>query len=1057
MKRFTMFACLALVLVFSLNAFASERTKPSELLQPTMGNSTLTGGVIDNAKASRDTAIIIGPGPMVPAIPEGEDGIGVVYTYVNGTFEDANGVASWNAWTHYDVTQPTVNHWQVSTFRADELGDPGNKAAWCGDIFAPCAGETDPNEGYGNSWNDIIEWTATVNPALSATVNIGAIANFDSEPGYDGTSIYYYDALGRQLLYYRDGLTETPVTINENFTLQPEDYQGANGDQIKIQIAFQADGAWSDDDCLYPTQGAVQIDNVVVTYNQGGSDIVDTTDFEDDTLGNWYTVFPSGVGDFAQLWEGLEDDDDCATNYGPQVAFIDDGVIVPGVGPSVCTSYCYGPEGYIVNPVGGAAGPDELLQVALQSPVIAWPDPAHNGMTYDHTVYEHEPWDDVSTGMMRTWAIRSTSSADPADIESASWADRNFVYYGGPRYLRTREVVGDLLEPGTTFVQIQVEAYEAGIFFGHSGTDGTPAPYFDNFRVKTYPTFGPSFSARELDLAQDNFPTIGELDLTNLGNNDIRFDSSNQITPSENIPNTPGDSLVVDIKATRAGAVFVGMPEIVVAMKANPLFDAYRVLPAGFTQVDGIIMGSLEGEQAINSAGNPVADKYAFDLPDEDFLYPGDILHYCIRATDDVGGDVQSATLPARDIGAEYPDGFLDFSGALSYNSSFTVRGLPSLYDNPLNPGELITPKTLFWNDFANRGGEDEWHSALANLGILSGVDYDTYYTNGPSSGVGNGLGGRATLLTMNNYDNLLYSAGNLGSYTICNGDWDNGDASNDIELLTSWLLEGNKNAFLTGDDLVFDLAVKQQDLGSAFVADWMKVNFNDQDLNPLVGRQTSPIVKAVAGNGVLADDFSYVAYGGCLGINTFDAVEANTGAGAVRLAEFSDPSGGVGSYDFSALTMYQDPVGGSRVISMPYDLMYIQNAPEGDKVPAALPARAVLLEKILAVFGVEGDLDEVSPVLPGAEKFAVRNYPNPFNPTTKIEYTMPKAGHLTLKIYNVRGELVKTLIDDQIEASGHVMWDGTNDTGAKVSSGVYFYEARTAGQVQVQKMALVK
>ncbi len=658
---------------------------------------------------------------------------------------------------------------------------------------------------------------------------------------------------------------------------------------------------------------------------------------------------------------------------------------------------------------------------------------------------------------MRTWSIRSTSSADPADIESASWADRNFVYYGGPRYLRSREVVGDLREPGTTFVQVQVEAYEAGIFFGHSGTDGTPAPYFDNFRVITYPTFGPSFSARELDLAQDNFPTIGELDLTNLGNNDIRFDSSNQITPSAEIPNTPGDSLVVDIKATRAGAVFVGMPEIVVAMKANPLFDAYRVLPAGFTNVDGIITGSIEGAQAVNSGGNPVADKYAFDLPDEDFLYPGDILHYCILATDDVGGDVQSATLPARDIGAEYPDGFLDFSGALSYNSSFTVRGLPSLYDNPLNPGELVTPKTLFWNDFANRGGEEEWHSAFANLGLLLGEDYDTYYTNGPSSGVGNGLGGRATLLTMNNYDNLLYSAGNLGSYTICNGDWDNGDASNDIELLTSWLLEGNKDAFLCGDDLIFDLAVKQQDLGSTFVADWVKVSFQDQDLNPLVGRQTSPIVKAVAGNGVLADDFSYVAYGGCLGINTFDAVEANTGAGAVRLAEFADPSGGVGTYSFSALTMYQDPVLGSKVISMPYDLLYIQNAPEGDKVPAALPARAVLLEKILAEFGVEGDLDDVSPVLPGAEKFAVRNYPNPFNPTTKIEYTMPKAGHLTLKIYNVRGELVKTLIDDQIEASGHVMWDGTNDTGAKVSSGVYFYEARTAGQVQVQKMALVK
>ena len=56
-----------------------------------------------------------------------------------------------------------------------------------------------------------------------------------------------------------------------------------------------------------------------------------------------------------------------------------------------------------------------------------------------------------------------------------------------------------------------------------------------------------------------------------------------------------------------------------------------------------------------------------------------------------------------------------------------------------------------------------------------------------------------------------------------------------------------------------------------------------------------------------------------------------------------------------------------------------------------------------------------------------------------------------------MRGELVKTLIDEQVADSGSVIWDGSDDGGAKVSSGVYFYEARTAGQVKVEKMALVK
>jgi hypothetical protein len=206
----------------------------------------------------------------------------------------------------------------------------------------------------------------------------------------------------------------------------------------------------------------------------------------------------------------------------------------------------------------------------------------------------------------------------------------------------------------------------------------------------------------------------------------------------------------------------------------------------------------------------------------------------------------------------------------------------------------------------------------------------------------------------------------------------------------------------------------------------------------------------------VFADTDSWIAYGGCFGINTFDAVVADTENQGVQLAEFADPNGAGGAYSYSAATMYTDVDTGSRIITMPYDFMYIYTDPNAAKVNAELPARARLLEQVMAEFGVEGDPLDVTPV-PGAEKFAVRNYPNPFNPTTKIEFTMPRAGHLSLKIYNVKGELVKTLIDDVVETSGHVMWDGTNDSGAKVSSGVYFSEARTNGQVQVNKMALVK
>ena len=175
-----------------------------------------------------------------------------------------------------------------------------------------------------------------------------------------------------------------------------------------------------------------------------------------------------------------------------------------------------------------------------------------------------------------------------------------------------------------------------------------------------------------------------------------------------------------------------------------------------------------------------------------------------------------------------------------------------------------------------------------------------------------------------------------------------------------------------------------------------------------------------------------------------------------MRLAEFTSPSGNTGTYTYSAATYYNDAATGSKVVSMPYDFMDIYSAPGGDKANASLPARARVLEKVLALFGVEGDPLDVTHV-PGLRQLGLKNYPNPFNPTTRIEYTMPKAGHLSLKVFNVRGELVKTLIDEHIESSGSIMWDGTDDHDAKVSSGIYFYEARTAGQVKVKKMALVK
>jgi len=86
------------------------------------------------------------------------------------------------------------------------------------------------------------------------------------------------------------------------------------------------------------------------------------------------------------------------------------------------------------------------------------------------------------------------------------------------------------------------------------------------------------------------------------------------------------------------------------------------------------------------------------------------------------------------------------------------------------------------------------------------------------------------------------------------------------------------------------------------------------------------------------------------------------------------------------------------------------------------------------------------------------QNYPNPFNPTTSISYTIPENGLVTLKVYNLLGEEVKTLVDKNLVSGSYsATWDGTNNAGNKISSGQYIYRLKAGGQVLSRTMTLVK
>jgi hypothetical protein len=749
------------------------------------------------------------------------------------------------------------------------------------------------------------------------------------------------------------------------------------------------------------------------------------------------------VGDFTQLWDHLIDIDPCATNQSPQVAFIDDGVVVPGTGGTTCVTWCYGPGGYVVNNSGGIAGPEHYLDNLVLSPPLVWPA-GDDGAQLAFDLYHHDDFHLLGAGIAASWQVRSVNTGDPADLADAEWRSRGLLVLD-TGYHRIEEDVTGLLTPGRTHVQVALRCVELGWLWGWVGTDGTPAPYFDNVAFKAFPFAGPAQSAREIDLAQDNFPARGDLDLVNLANNAIRFDMAHSIAPAFHLRNDPGDSILVDVRPVRAGGTLVERPRMVVTMKANPLFAGVRALPPNFIQDGDLIEGWVYGDSTFLSNGTPLRNRFSFDLPDSGFFFPGDVIHYYIEARDVAGGVEGVSRLPS-DISR-----VADFDGALPYHDAFTVRGLPTL----LSLGGA-QPRVLFWDD-AKAGATDDpadhltvrhWYHALASLGFRAGLEVDIYATRGPLAGVGNGLGGRATSSLLDGYSTLLYTAGDLGEHLLGNNDTYD-DPSNDLGVLSNWFQLGGKHALFAGDDLVRYLSASG-DAALAFQTQYLAVNLVRDDLRPYINHQTAPTVRPIAGSGVFTTAAAWIAAGGCPRYRDFDAITPMVGA--VRIAQYLSPSGLPDAYTYAAATRR---IGVADVIVLPYDLATIQSPPDYVPQLPGVPLRAVVLRDILVAFGNLGG----SPVdVPDASTLAVSAFPNPFNPRTTISLDLPRAAEVALRLYDIRGRQVRTLHEGRLEPGRQTrIWDGTDDEGRQVAAGIYFYEARVGEEVRIGKLALVR
>jgi flagellar hook assembly protein FlgD len=87
-----------------------------------------------------------------------------------------------------------------------------------------------------------------------------------------------------------------------------------------------------------------------------------------------------------------------------------------------------------------------------------------------------------------------------------------------------------------------------------------------------------------------------------------------------------------------------------------------------------------------------------------------------------------------------------------------------------------------------------------------------------------------------------------------------------------------------------------------------------------------------------------------------------------------------------------------------------------------------------------------------------LQNFPNPFNPVTKIFFALPQKSRVGLVIYDAAGRRVRVLVNGEMESGLHsVIWNGQNERGRRVASGVYFYRLLAGDFEQTKKMLLLK
>jgi hypothetical protein len=939
-------------------------------------------------------------------------------------------------WTKVDLTAQLGNFFHVDNFSGlnpvNYYPLNGTQSLWCGARPAsvgPLCGYLGL-PGYGNSWNQAFCTTACFAVSADSLLDMKFLARFYSEPGYDATSLEVTtDCSGLTGWTTLDGGTGGWDGIQPLVAVDSAYAVGSTG-PVKVRIHFQSDTAWSDEDNLFASSGAVYIDDL--SYEGGAVE-----DFEGEAPGatsatGWTTCTPAGYGMYTALYPGSSSDilqeDPCARD------------LLCLWAPISGSTYNYACGGFPLKkamPYVNADG--QYLTNELWSPDIA---NTGSGSTFvlEFSAYRDNPLDNLQ---FYVWHVRSKAGVATCPT---GWADRNFVYYGGQKdWLRQIQSVGDLLvhTGAGTYTNLALGIYDmCGAWCGLYGTGAchSGAPLVDNVKFMRVDVAGAQWSVRDIDQFNDNFTD----QVDNSGT--ARADMANDVLPGTNLGILPGDTAVVKVADPVAGLaleansranvkIYVSVQPYGQSTKtgAGLSGDLGRFPYLGtWTDANSVEWSIIQLDSSIVN-GIAAPDFYCVDLNDALFE-AGDTINFFY-------GAVNTNALETYCYGSA-----LGASGSVRQDAADAPSEFTILPAGGFNRGGDI----LYVDGMDGRGAQPFFDTAFQSLGLTDLID--RFDVRGPSSGVSNRPAGRLkdTDQLLAAYKKILWDTGDL--------DVGLGDGTATPEKTDDWntineFLDGltvNGGVYIAGDDAAFSLNTL---VGSAitFRTSWLTHTLTSPNARAY-GSGISPT--GLSQGGIYTSDPSFVIHGGCPLINDFDVLEPTGAAVAEVTYNAAIVNGGTGNIANGAV-LSQANVNGNlaaaNVVFGGFSFIYIR-----DNDADGISDRSDFLYD--TILFLNNFPDAPTPVGSSKSNSLSQNYPNPFNPQTTIAFAIKDRSHVTLRVYNVAGQLVRTLANESFDSGPHQkVWDGRNDAGQPVSSGVYFYKLVSNNFSQTKKMVLLK